>query len=112
MLQLDAVLRVSRGKTSNCYRTLSDGVDLTIRGFQRSLYKDAALQAARITNRRHRHIHAATGPRKRGERSRDHHGSNVLDANVRSGDSHSQAVQHADQTLSGEDRLPAVARFV
>src|SRR5262249_19815616 len=98
------------GKAPGDHGALRYRIHLAIRAAKRGQKKNASLKVRGIANGRNRSINSHPWLRKRGQRSSDHHGSSVLNADRcwRNGNTH--PLENIGQTLVGENGLLPVAR--
>ena len=106
---LHAAARTFNDPAADLHRALGQRVDLAVDGLQRRHDQGAALKAAGIAERRHRHIEPAARPHKRRQLRRDGDRSDVARGDVSGIHAHAEATQHARDALARVAHALAVA---
>ena len=112
MIHLDVVAAAAAAKTAERQRALRGRDDLSVGPAQRRRQQHAALQAARVADRRRGHVDARAVVRVGRQLGGDEHRGDVLDLHLRRRHRHAELLEHVGQRLRREDRLPLVAGLV
>ena len=108
-------LRCSRSagdETASYYRTLSNGINLTVDPAQAGHQKQAALQTSRVAHGSDSRVDLHSRLREGGERGSYHHSRSVLYQDQAGIYRDTHFLQHVGQALRGEERLlPVTGAF-